>query len=366
MYIEKINLYNLLIPFKSPFKFAGGEYQNHSCLIVAIHSEGLTGWGECPTFEHPFYTYETIKTTYHVLTDFLIPSLLKKEINSPQEFAQISAPVRGHNMAKSALDCALWDLFAQANNLSLQEYIGGIRDKISVGVAVSLEKDLEKLLTKVNNYVDEGYQRIKVKISKDWALQPLEKIRKNYPDLMIMADANSVFSLEDLALFKQLDQLNLLMIEQPLGYDDLLEHSYLQSQIKTPICLDESINSVNDTRNAIKLKSCQIVNLKPSRVGGVTNTLKIHQICQQTGIKLWCGGMLESGIGRALNLHISSLENFQLPADISATNRYFHEDITTTNLYLNQEDSTINIPKQRKGIGVEINPEMLIKYSNDK
>jgi o-succinylbenzoate synthase len=363
MKIEQIELYNVSIPFIFPFKFSNGELLNHTCLIAAVKSEDLTGWGECPTFDNPYYTYETINTASHILKDFLIPRIINKNINSPQEIRDLLAPIRGHNMAKSALDCAIYDLFAKAENISLSKFLGGVKNRIKVGVSVSLQGDISQLLNRVESYVNEGYQRVKLKISPDWNLTPLQEIRKKYPDLSLMADANSAFNLDDVALFQQMDELNLTMIEQPLAYDDLLDHATLQAEIKTPICLDESINSLHDTRMAIALKSCQIINLKVSRVGGITNALEIHDLCEKQGIKLWCGGMLESGIGRATNLHLASLSNFVFPADISATNRYFREDITKQPIYLHSENSTINVPKN-SGIGVEVDKNLLKKYSH--
>ncbi|MBL1208797.1 o-succinylbenzoate synthase [Geminocystis sp. GBBB08] len=363
MKIEQIELYNLSIPFIFPFKFSNGELLQHTCLIVAVKSEGEKGWGECPTFDNPYYTYETISTASHILKDFLIPKVIGKKINRPQEIRDLLAPIRGHNMAKSALDCAIYDLFAKFENVSLRQYLGGVKDKIKVGVSVSLEGDINQLLDKVESYVNEGYQRVKLKISPHWNLQPLQEVRKKYPDLLLMADANSAFTLDDVALFQAMDELNLTMIEQPLAYDDLLGHSTLQRQINTPICLDESINSLHDTKLAIALKSAEVINLKVSRVGGITNAIEIHDLCEKAGIKLWCGGMLESGIGRATNLHLASLRNFVYPADISATNRYFLEDITQPTVYLNSEDSTINVPTN-SGIGVEVNKNLLLKYSH--
>lgn len=370
MKIEQINLYHLAIPFLYPFKYAGGELTYHTCIIIEVKSEGLTGWGECPTFEQPYYTSETMTTASHVLRDFLIPAVIGKNIKTPQEVTGLMGAVRGHNMAKSALESAIWDIFAQVNQVSLSRLIGGIRERVKVGVSVSLSSSVEKLGDRLEElhdriamFIEQGYQRIKLKISPQWALIPLQAIREKYPHLMLMADANSVFSLADMPLFQQMDELNLIMIEQPLAYDDLLEHSQLQSQIKTPLCLDESINSVNDTQCCIALKSAQIINLKVSRVGGITETLTIHDLCQQADIKLWCGGMLETGIGRATNLHLASLANFTLPADISATNRYFAEDIIEEAITLNPQDSTISVPKQI-GIGVTINRKLLKKYSN--
>ncbi|BAQ60544.1 O-succinylbenzoate synthase [Geminocystis sp. NIES-3708] len=361
MKIEQIALYNVSIPFVFPFKFSNGELLNHTCLIIEVKSEGLTGWGECPTFDNPYYTYETINTASHILKDFLIPRIINKTINSPQEIRNLLAPIRGHNMAKSALDCAIYDLFAKKQKVSLSQFLGGIKNSIKVGVSVSLQGDISQLLNRVESYVNEGYQRVKLKIAPDWNLKPLREVRKKYPDLQLMADANSAFSLDDVALFQKMDELNLTMIEQPLAYDDLLDHRTLQSQINTPICLDESINSLHDTRMAIALKSCQVINLKVSRVGGITNSLAIHDLCEKKGIKLWCGGMLESAIGRATNLHLASLSNFVYPADISSTNRYFQEDITQTVIDLNSEDSTITVPTN-SGIGIEVDENLLSKY----
>ncbi len=361
MKVEKVDLYDIEIPFIFPFKSNNATVESHSCLIVAVYSDGLVGWGECPTFNEPFYTYETMKTAHHILKDFLIPLLVNKNIDFPQEVNSLFSPIRGHQMAKSALECAVWDLFAKRANLSLAKYIGGRKDRVKVGVSVSLQSSINDLLRKVEDYVIQGYQRVKLKIAPDSALSSLRAIRHHYPDLMLMGDANSIFSLDDVSLFQEMDELNLLMIEQPLAYDDLLNHAILQSQIKTPICLDESINSFNDTQSAIALKSCQIINLKQSRVGGIANTLQIHDLCEKEGIKLWCGGMLESGIGRATNLHIASLNNFQLPADISATNRYFDEDIIESDIVLNREDSTIDVP-EKPGIGVEVNQRTLNKF----
>lgn len=364
MKIEQIEIYNVVIPFVKPFKYVGGELTHHSCLIIAVKSEGLTGWGECPTFEQPYYTSETITTASHILRDFLIPAVIGKKINHPQQISALMSQVRGHNMAKSALESAIWDLFAQMANVPLSKLLGGVRDRVKVGVSVSLASSIEALCDRIQEFVTQGYQRVKIKISPDWALKPLQVIRNKYPDLMLMADANSVFSLADLPLFQAMDELNLIMIEQPLAYDDLLEHSQLQGQIKTPICLDESINSVHDTCLAIALKSAQVINLKVSRVGGINNALQIHDLCEANGIKLWCGGMLESGIGRATNLHIASLPNVNLPADISATNRYFNEDIIEEAIVLNSEDSTIDVPT-KSGLGITVNHPLLKKYSRE-
>jgi len=361
MKIEQIELYHLSIPFIYPFKFSNGELSAHECLIVAVKSEGLIGWGECPVFPFPFYTYETIFTAYHVIKDFLIPQILGKNLTEPSQILTLFSSIRGHNMAKSCLDSAIWDLFSKFNNANLSSILKGDKQRIKVGVSVSIYENLTELVTRIDDYIQQGYQRIKLKIAHNYAVKPLQLIRQKYPNLMLMADANSAFSLEDIDLFKALDEFNLLMIEQPLAYDDLLDHAQLQASITTPICLDESINTINDTKDAIALQAGKVINLKPSRVGGITNAIEIHNLCEKAGIKLWCGGMLESGIGRATNLHLASLKNFVFPADISATNRYFHEDIINENFILNQDDSTIDVP-QGLGIGIEVNYKNLKKF----
>jgi O-succinylbenzoate synthase len=359
--IESIELHHLSIPFVNPFKFASGTKLTHSCILIAVKSNGLTGWGECPAFEEPYYTCETLTTANYILTNFLIPSLLGKNLNSPQDVLLYFSKVRGHPMAKAALECAVWDLFAQTQAIPLSQMFSGIRERVPVGVTVSLEKDIPRLVAQVDQFVAQGYNRIKLKIIPGWEVKPLQAIRERYPEIMLMVDANSSFNLQHLPLFKELDQFNLLMIEQPLTVDDFWEHSLLQAQLKTPLCLDESIESPSDVATAIALKSCQIINLKVSRVGGITNTLTIHQLCTEVGIKMWCGGMLESGVGRAINLHLATLPNFTLPGDISATERYFAEDITDPYFYLNQEDSTITVPTL-PGIGVQVQKDRLHKF----
>ncbi len=361
MIIEEITLYHLSLPFVSPFRFSHGELKSHDCLIVAVKSDGLTGWGECPVFPNPCYTYETLKTASHILTDFLIPQILGKNLTSPSHCFAFWGNIRGHNMAKAGVECALWDLFAKSENLPLYKLLGGKRQRIPVGVSISLQDSLSGLLEVVESYLSMGYRRVKLKISPDFCLLPLQTIRHRYPNLLLMADANCTFTLDDINLFLALEELNLLMIEQPFAYNDILDHAKLQSLIKTPVCLDESINSPHDTRIAILLQAARAINLKVSRVGGITNALAIHHLCQEAGIKLWCGGMLESGIGRAINLHIASLPNFVFPADISASSRYFAQDIITQPFVLNSDDSTIDVP-QGIGIGVEVDWDCFSRF----
>jgi O-succinylbenzoate synthase len=256
-------------------------------------------------------------------------------------------------MAKAALESAVWDLVGRAETVPLYKMWGGVKEEIEVGVSIGIEPTVEKLMERVDLYISEGYGRVKVKIEPGYELKPLTAIREKYPDIKLMADANSAFTLKDVALFKEMDDLNLLMIEQPLSYDDIIDHAELQAQLKTPICLDESIHSEGDARLAIKIDAGRIINIKVGRVGGLTKAIAVHDVCAANNIPVWSGGMLETGVGRAANLHIASLPNFTLPSDLSASKRYYHEDIAEPTFELDPENSTIPVP-QGPGIGVEV------------
>lgn len=256
-------------------------------------------------------------------------------------------------MAKASLENAVWDLLAKAEGVSLSHMLGGQRERVEVGVSVGIQATMAGLLDRVGRFVEQGYRRIKIKIEPGWELKPLEAIRARYPTIKLMADANSAFTLDHAALFQEMDAFNLLMVEQPLHYDDILDHAKLQAQIDTPICLDESIHSPNHARWAVEMAACRIINMKVARVGGLNNAITIHDLSIEAGIPLWCGGMLETGVGRATNLHLATLTNFTLPGDISATARYYTTDIAEPSFYLNSEDSTITVPTE-PGLGVEV------------
>ena len=264
-------------------------------------------------------------------------------------------------MAKAGLENAVWDLLAKAQDVPLSQLLGGVRDRVEVGVSIGIQPTLEGLLERVNQFVEKGYRRIKMKIEPGWELEPLARVREQHPTIKLMADANSAFTLAHVELFKQMDPFNLIMIEQPLHYDDIFDHAKLQAQINTPICLDESIHSPNHARWAIEAKACRIINMKVARVGGLGNAVEIHNMAQEAGVQMWCGGMLESGVGRATNLHLATMPNFVLPGDISATDRYYVEDIAEPTFSLNTEDSTITVPTG-PGIGVEVQRKTLKKY----
>lgn len=355
MKIERVELHHIELPLVQPFQTSFGVETIRPCILLAVHSDGLTGWAECVAHGGPWYSYETVETAWHVLRDFLIPAIMDRggHVSSPADAVQRFRRVRGHPMAKAALENAIWDLLAKAESKPLAKMLGGVRRKVEVGVSIGIQPTVEELLARVDDFVAQGYGRIKVKIQPGWELKPLAAIRERHPDVRLMADANSAFTLASAPLFKEMDRLKLLMIEQPLGYDDIADHAKLQAQIETPLCLDESIHSPDHARWALEIGACRIINMKVARVGGLTNALAIHQLCQEAGVPLWCGGMLETGVGRATNLHLASLPNFVLPADISATDRYYSQDIAEPRFRLNAEDSTINVPTG-PGIGVEV------------
>ena len=357
MRIERIELRHIKMELVSPFVTSMGTEYDEEHIIVRVDAEGVTGWGESVAEGTPFYSYETVQTAWHILNDFLIPAVLGKDLHSVEEAISAYQGVRGHRMAKAGLEAALWDAFAKTQQKSLSKLLGGIRDRIEVGVSIGIQESTGKLLEKVEGYLDEGYQRVKIKIAPGLDLQFIEALRKAYPSLRLQVDANSAYSLDQADILKQMDAYGLLLIEQPLGYDDIFEHSLLQKQLKTDLCLDESIHSLADTRAAHALESCRIINIKPGRVGGFTESKLIHDYCSSKQIPVWHGGMLESGIGRAGNIALASLPNFILPGDISASNRYYKHDIVEPEFVVNK-DGTMEVPTQ-PGIGVTVNLKAL-------
>ncbi|MGB5287640.1 MAG: o-succinylbenzoate synthase [Ignavibacteriaceae bacterium] len=364
MKIERIELYHTKMELVSPFTTSMGTEYDEEHIMVRIDAEGITGWGECVAEATPFYSYETVQTAWHILQDFLIPSILGKDITSIDEAIQLNSRVRGHRMAKAGLEAALSDLFSKAKNISLSKMFGGTRDKVDVGVSIGIQNSESELIKKVGGYLNEGYKRIKIKISPGNDIQYVKALRKEFPDIPLQVDANSAYELKHIDLFKAMDKFNLLLIEQPLGYEDIYDHSKLQRELKTPICLDESIHSLDDTRAAIELDSCRVINIKPGRVGGFTESKLIHNYCASKNIPVWCGGMLESGIGRAGNVALASLPNFTLPGDISASKRYYKEDIVEPEFTVNK-DGTMDVPTE-PGIGVEVNMKKIEKVTVKK
>lgn len=357
MRIDRIELRHIKMDLVSPFVTSMGVEYDEEHIIVRVDAEGVTGWGESVAEGTPFYSYETVPTAWHILNDFLIPSILGKDLNSVDEAIAAYSKVRGHMMAKAGLEAALWDAFAKTKGISLSKMLGGVRDKIDCGVSIGIQDSVPELIRKVEGYLAEGYQRIKIKIAPGLDMQFVEALRREFPDILLQVDANSAYTLDHTGLFKEMDQYNLSLIEQPLGYEDIYDHSKLQREIKTAICLDESIHSLDDTRAAIELGSCRIINIKPGRVGGYTESKLIHDYCASMNIPVWHGGMLESGIGRAGNIALASLPNFTLPGDISASKKYYKEDIVEPRATVNP-DGTMDVPAG-PGIGVEVNMNML-------
>ncbi|WP_160724083.1 o-succinylbenzoate synthase [Bacillus sp. USDA818B3_A] len=356
MNIALIELYIIQMPLKSPFITHLGAVANREGIIVKItDKDGITGFGEGVAFSTPWYTEETVTTSLHMLSDILIPMLKQHPIKRPEDAAQAFQSIRRNHMAKAALETALWDLYAKQQTSSLSAMLNGTRNVIASGVVVATDSTANAL-KQIEQYLKEGYQRIKVKINPKQDYAFLAEIRKVYPELPIMADANSAYTLNDIDRIKALDELNLLMIEQPLGQDDIIEHAILQKEMKTPICLDESIVNFEDARKAVELGSCRVINIKVGRVGGLLEAKKIHDYCFLHNIPVWCGGMIEFGVSRAHNIALASLPGFTIPGDISSSNRFWEEDIIDPEVEV--KDGLIKVPNS-PGIGFSINEKRL-------
>jgi O-succinylbenzoate synthase len=354
--IERAELREVPLRLREYFEISSGGMQDRRVLLLTLHGEGLEGWSECVAGEDPAYSYETSDTAWHVLTDYILPRIVGRDVNAAEEVLAPAWWVRGHPMAKASVEMAFWDLAARAEGVSLSKMLGGTRERVPVGVSIGLQPDDEALREKVAGYVDEGYARIKIKIKPGRDVEMLAALREAFPDVPIMADANSAYTLADAPRLKELDALNLMMIEQPLGYNDFLEHARLQEQIETPVCLDESIKSEGDLALALELGSGRIVNIKPGRVGGLTTSRRIHDMMRAREMPVWCGGMLESGVGRAHNVALASLPGFTLPGDISASRRYWERDIVMPEFEV--EDGHMAVPTG-PGIGVELDRERI-------
>ncbi len=362
MKIEAIDLIAMSQPLIRPFATSFGEQLERDCLLLVMHSEGLSGWGECVATNDPGYSYETAQTAWHILSDFLIPAVLGRDLQEPGDLQSWMRSVRGHPLAKAALDQAAWDLTARRDGLSMAQklaspYPEGPRERVPVGVSIGIQPSLAATLELIEAYLDQGYRRIKLKIKPGYDVQLARAVRGHYPDLSFMLDANSAYTLADTAVLQGLDEFDLLMLEQPLGHDDIYDHSKLRPQIESPLCLDESIVSLDHARFALEIGACDIINIKPSRVSGWTVARQIHDLGRAAGIGLWVGGMLETGVGRAAQLALAALPGFNLPGDISATERYYDPDIATP-FFLNGEDSTITVPTG-PGLGIEVDQERL-------
>ncbi|QHS53725.1 o-succinylbenzoate synthase [Edaphobacter sp. 12200R-103] len=327
MNIDAIHMREINMPLAYPFETSFGLTTGRRILLVELECEGLTAWGECVAGEHPYFSDEMIDTAWIITETELAPRLLDAELQHGGDVPDVLKQVRGHRMAKAALENAVWDLEAQSKKISLADLLGGTRDVIPCGVSIGIQPTLEKLLEKIETELAAGYQRIKLKCKPGWDTHIFEAVRERWPDIMLSCDANSAYRMKDFDHIASWDQFKLLMIEQPLWYDDFYFHSMLQKRIETAICLDESIRNRRDALAAIDMNSCQIINIKVGRVGGFSEAIAVHNVAAERGIPVWCGGMLETGIGRVHNIALSSLPNFSLPGDVSASARYWSQDI---------------------------------------
>lgn len=360
MKIERIDLLQVSIPLIHFFETSFARVDREDHIIIKIYSEGLTGYGESSVMTDPSYSYETTETVWHILKDFLLPAVVGKEINGADDLSNYIQGVRGHHFAKCGLEGGLWHLQSLREELPLYKIWGGTRNIIRSGVSIGIQDSIEELLDRVDGFLDEGYKRIKIKIKPGWDVEAVKAVRGRFDDIPLMVDANGAYSLEDVSIFKALDEFKLTMIEQPLHFADLVEHAELQNQISTPICLDESIGGFRSAQSALALESCRIINIKPGRVGGYLMARKIHDLCQKQNMPVWCGGMLEFGVGRAFNIALCSLPNFMFPGDVSSSSRYFHEDIVSPPIeFANGELEIPDVP----GTGYKPDDTIIQKYT---
>lgn len=366
--IKEVKLYPIAMPFVEKLTTSfGGEPIKGAIIVEVITENGISGWGEASSAPDPGYTGETTGTAYHILHNWIVARVLGKTIEDPRDAQKLIAPIRYHEHAKHGLEAAIWDAFAKANDMRLADLFSHYlpdghqsTNKANVGVSIGLQDTDEALFAIIDKRLAQGYKRIKLKIKPGADINLAQTVRSRYPDISLMLDANSAYRLSDTEHLKQLDQFNLLMIEQPLAHDDIYEHGKLAPQLSTPVCLDESVKTEGDMRLALQVGAIDILNLKPARVGGFAEALKIYEICVENNIPLWIGGMLETGIGRSANTSFASLPGITLPCDISATDRYFNPDITEPPFILN-EDSTLTVP-DGAGIGIEVQRDRLENF----
>ena len=357
MRIEELTIRQIRLPLVSPFETSFGVTSDRLVLLLEARSDGLRGWGECVAGERPFYTYETVAGSWQILQDYLIPALLGQDVSDPGDVSELFRRVRGYPMARASLEAAVWDLKAQQTEQPLWKLMKGTQSEIPCGVSIGIQKSIGDLLERIASELQDGYRKIKIKIKPGWDVEVVREVRRKFPEVSLMADANAAYTGSDFSRLQQLDEFDLLMLEQPLEFDDLLHHSQLQQSLKTPICLDESIRHSGDAELAIEMESCRIINIKTGRVGGHGEAIRIHDLCQKRQIPVWCGGMLETGIGRAHNIALSTLPNFRLPGDVSASKRYYENDIIYPPVEVSA-DGTIKAPSG-VGLGFEVDTERL-------
>lgn len=350
MKIDQIEIVLFQLPLVAPFSISGGTVKTKEGVLVKLVSDGLIGWGECASPSMPIYLEEYSRASFAVSRDFLAPRIVGRSFSSVDELVSCCRDVKGYSFAKAAFETAFWHLQSQLEQSSLRELLGGVKTSVEVGHSIGIHDSVSTLLGVVGQSLEEGYKRIKLKIMPGWDAKIVHAVRREFGNIPLMVDANSAYSLADLAVFKELDQCGLMMIEQPLSCDDIVDHAQLQSQLSTPICLDESIRTCEDARKALSMGSCRIINIKPGRVGGLQEAKLIHDYCLARDVPVWCGGMLESSIGRYHNLSIASLPGFSLPADMSPSSLLFERDIVTRPLRV--ENGIAVVPTSLEDFGV--------------
>jgi len=361
MKIESVTLREIHMPLVHFFETSFGRIFSRRILLISVDAEGVRGWGECVASEDPFYSSEWIETAWPTLKHYLVPALLENDVPSGRECPALFARVRGHRMAKAGLENAVWDLDARQKQQPLWKLLGGSRREIACGVSIGIQDSHEELLAKIAIELAAGYRRIKVKVKPGWDLNVLEKVRARWSDIVLSVDANSAYTLDETEHLRKFDAFNLLMIEQPLWNDDIYLHARLQKQLRTALCLDESIRQARDANFALETQACRIVNIKVGRVGGFTEAKKVHDVAQKHNVPVWCGGMLESGVGRIQNVALSTLENFRLPGDVSASKRYWKEDIIEPEV--NVDSSGMIAVSEAPGMGYHIREDLIQKLT---
>jgi o-succinylbenzoate synthase len=365
VFLHQVELRELRMRLVHPFETSFGITRERRIVVVKVLTRSslgeFTGYGEVTAGEGPYYSHETYQTAWHILSDFLIPRTVGREFAKASDFASVVQGIRGHRMAQAGLETALWDLEARIANRPLWKLLGGSRTTIDCGVSIGIQPSIDALLLKIQTEVDAGYRRIKIKIKPGWDLQVIQEVRRAFPKILLMADANSAYALADIDLFRKLDRFDLMMIEQPLHDEDIIDHATLQRSIQSPICLDESIHTAEDARKAIEIGACRIINVKLGRVGGHRAARAVHDVCRENGIPVWCGGMLESGIGRAHNIAMSSLENFSLPGDVTASKRYWEHDIIDPEVVVAGDGRIAQ--SSDSGLGYRVNEDRMAEFT---
>jgi o-succinylbenzoate synthase len=360
MKIDRIDLNLVRLPLVRPFRTSSSAKDHLDHILVRVEADGLIGWGECASPSDPYYCPETVETCWHILRDFLGPLVLGQDWEDIDEFVRLYRRVKGNNFAKAGLEMAAWDLLARRAGKPLAALLGGARDEIASGVSLGIESDPVALFNQIDRYLEEGYRRIKLKIAPGHDVEVVRCVRACYPDLPLQVDANSAYTLDDLPTLRKLDAFQLLLIEQPLAHDDIIDHARLQAGLRTAVCLDECIHSADDARKALDLHACRIINIKVSRVGGLREAQRIHDLCYARGVPVWCGGMHEFGIGRAANAALASLPGFTLPGDVSGSDKYYREDIVDPPILAH--GGAVPVPTS-PGLGHEPNVERISRHT---